>query len=96
MRVVRARDMRSFGRKGQGIMPFTSLVGTLFLRTVERAEKIYQAMLSRGFRGRLHAIRPFDFRAADTIFLAVTVILLCLFRVFNIAGAAGRFSSGLF
>ncbi|MHB8881113.1 MAG: cobalt ECF transporter T component CbiQ [Thermodesulfovibrionales bacterium] len=96
MRVVRARDMRTFGEKGQGITPFTSLVGTLFLRTVERAEKIYQAMLSRGFSGRLHAVRPYHFRAADTIFLAAAVILLCLFRMYNVVGMAGRLSSGLF
>jgi len=96
MRVVRGRDMRSFGRKGQGITPFASLVGTLFLRTVERAEKIYQAMLSRGFSGRLHAARPYNFRAADTIFLCVVVVLLCLFRIYNIGGLAGLLFSGIF
>lgn len=96
MRVVRARDMRSFGKKGRGIMPFTSLVGTLFLRTIERAEKVYQAMLSRGFSGRLHSMRPYHFRTADAVFLCVTVILLCLFRLYNITWAAGRLSSGLF
>ncbi|TAN39723.1 MAG: cobalt ECF transporter T component CbiQ [Nitrospirae bacterium] len=96
MRVVRARDMRSFGKKGRGITPFTSLVGTLFLRTVERAEKVYQAMLSRGFGGRLHAVKPYHFRAADAFFLAAAAVLLCLFRMYNVVGMAGRLSSGIF
>src|SRR4030065_1640779 len=59
MKVVRARDMRSFGNRGKGMKAFTGIIGTLFLRTVERAERIYQAMLSRGFSGALHATKPY-------------------------------------
>ena len=51
MRIIRARDMRSFGRRGTGMKVFMRLIGTLFIRTVNRAERIYYAMLSRGFQG---------------------------------------------
>jgi cobalt/nickel transport system permease protein len=53
MRIARARDIRSFGRRGSGVAVFVRLVGVLFLRTVDRAERIYCAMLSRGFQGDL-------------------------------------------
>jgi cobalt/nickel transport system permease protein len=96
MRLVRARDMRSFGNKGRGIGVFVSLIGTLFLRTVERAERIYQAMLSRGFTGRLHSVRSCRFSQADAAFLCVTAVLLYLFRVHDVVGAAGRLSMGIF
>lgn len=96
MKVARARDMRSFGNKGKGMKAFISLAGTLFLRTIERAERIYQAMLSRGFTGKLHASRPYCFSGVDAGFLAATITALYLFRVHDVVGAVGRFSVGLF
>ena len=69
MRVVRARDMRSFGTRGAGVGVFVRIVGTLFLRTVERAERIYGAMLARGFRGDVPSMRREAFRPADAFFV---------------------------
>ncbi len=92
MKIVRARDMRSFGNKGQGMKVFISLLGTLFLKTIERAERIYQAMLSRGFNGSLRTMRPWGFTYADLIFLSATITLLYLFRVHDVVGALGRIS----
>ena len=57
MRIVRARDMRSFGARGTGIKVFVRIIGILFLRTVERAERIYSAMLSRGFQGDIPTLK---------------------------------------
>jgi cobalt/nickel transport system permease protein len=96
MRVVRARDMRSFGKRGRGVKTFVPIAGTLFLRTVERAERIYQAMLSRGFIGRIHVLNPRGFRAVDAVFLALVITVLYLFRMHDIVGTVGRFSAGIF
>jgi cobalt/nickel transport system permease protein len=96
MKVMRARDMRSFAKKGRGITAFTSIIGSLFLRTVERAERIYQAMLARGFTGTLHAMRPYCFKRADATFLAIIFGVLYLFRMHDIVGIVGRFSSRMF
>ena len=96
MKVVRARDMRSFGKRGKEIKAFTGIVGTLFLRTVERAERIYMAMLSRGFSGTLHTIKPYGLNSADAIFLAITLTVLYLFRVHDVVGAMGRLSIRVF
>jgi cobalt/nickel transport system permease protein len=95
MKVVRARDMRSFGSRGQGITAFAGIVGTLFLRTVERAERIYQAMLSRGFSGALPSIKPWRLTPADALFLVGTVAVLYVFRVHDVVGAVGRLSTGV-
>jgi cobalt/nickel transport system permease protein len=96
MRLVRARDMRSFGNKGKGLRAFIHLAGTLFLRTVERAERTYQAMLSRGFAGRLHSVRSYRFSAADAAFLCSTAAVLYLFRAHDVVGAIGRLSMRVF
>jgi cobalt/nickel transport system permease protein len=96
MRIVRARDVRSFGRRGRGIKTFIHLAGTLFLRTVERAEQIYKAMLSRGFTGTLHSVRSYRFSGADAAFLCSTAAVLYLFRAYDLVGAVGRLSMKVF
>jgi cobalt/nickel transport system permease protein len=86
MRVVRAREMRSFGKQGKDIRSFSSIVGSLLARTIERAEKIYQAMLSRGFTGSMHSVREASFGRTDALFLAATAVFLYLFRMHDMTG----------
>jgi cobalt/nickel transport system permease protein len=96
MRLVRARDMRSFGKKGRGIRVFAHLTGTLFLRTVERAERIYQAMLSRGFSGTMPAMTGYRFSGIDAAFVVANLAVLYFFRTHDVVGALGRFSMRIF
>lgn len=96
MRIMRARDMRSFGNKGKGMKSYINLIGTLFLRTVEKAERIYQAMLSRGFTGSLHSMKHYRLSAADAAFLSLTVTMLYLLRAYDLTGFVGKLSMGAF
>jgi len=68
-RLIRARDARSAelsDRRGPSIAWRARIagrmIGTLFLRTYERSERIYLAMVSRGFAGE---IRTLSSRASD-------------------------------
>ncbi len=54
--LMRARDARSFGRKGYPLRVWGTLVGQLLIRSVERAERIGLAMYARGFTGDLPAM----------------------------------------
>ncbi len=90
MRMVRARDMRSFGRRGGDIRIFIRLVGALFLRTIERAERIYFAMLSRGFRGDMPSLKRLHIAGADFTFAAFMIAFLFIFRFFPITEELGR------
>lgn len=64
-RMLRAREVRAAegaaGKSGRSIAWRAAvtgqMVGTLFLRSYERSERIYVAMLSRGFDGELRALR---------------------------------------
>ena len=80
MRMIRAREARSFGKRGKEIKNFIRLISVLLVRSVERAERIYQAMLSRGFRGEIRVLRKHTIRFYDILF---SVISLCLFYVFR-------------
>ncbi|MBU4320656.1 MAG: cobalt ECF transporter T component CbiQ [Thermodesulfovibrionales bacterium] len=91
MRIVRARDLRSFGSRGTDIKVFVRLIGILFVRTVERAERIYNAMLSRGFRGHIPSMRQLRFTISDAIFVFLTIAFLSALRFFNITEMIGRF-----
>ena len=94
-RVVRARDMRTFGRRGTGVRVFVRIVGTLFVRTVERAERIHGAMLARGFRGELHTTRAESLRAADAAFVLASAAFFACCRLVPVPEALGRLVKGL-
>lgn len=53
IRVLRAHSVRSQNGKGLRFIVWGSLIGQLLFRTIDRAERIYQAMLCRGFSGSL-------------------------------------------
>jgi cobalt/nickel transport system permease protein len=96
LRTVRAREMRSFGGKGQGMGVFISLIGTLFVRTVERAERIHQAMLSRGFSGTIPFLRREGFRRVDFVALAFAAAALGIFRTCDLVTFIGRQAERIF
>jgi cobalt/nickel transport system permease protein len=95
MRIIRARDMRSFGMRGTGMKVFARLVGILFLRTVDRAERIYDAMLSRGFQGDIPTLKRSRMAAADLVFMAAVFAFLGMFRFFPVTERIGRVAQGV-
>jgi len=94
MRVVRARDLRSFGRKGHGMETFVNITGTLFIKTVERSERIYQAMLSRGFDGKIKTTKRYRIAMADALFFMTTASSCFLLRKYNLALLLGSLITG--
>ncbi len=96
MRIIRARDMRSFGTRGTGMKVFARIVGILFLRTVDRAERIYYAMLSRGFHGDIPSLKRSRMVRSDLAFLSLMLVFLGGFRFFPITEGIGRVVQELF
>jgi len=86
MRMVRAKELRSFGKKGTELKHFASLIGTLLIKTIERAERVYHAMLSRGFKGNMpYSRRKNKITVTDTVFTLASLLLLYFFRFHNIS-----------
>ena len=78
MRMKQARDSRSFGggRLWQ-IRTIGSMVGTLFIRSYERGERVYAAMVARGFDGQIRTLNRLSFEPADTYFgIAFSLVLV--------------------
>ncbi|OGW36581.1 MAG: cobalt ECF transporter T component CbiQ [Nitrospirae bacterium RBG_13_39_12] len=90
LRMVRAREARSFGKKGKEMKTFIRLVSVLLIKSVERAERIYQAMLSRGFRGEIKVLKIHSLRLQDVLFAIFSVIIFYAFRNFDIVSLIGE------
>ncbi len=91
-RLVRARLARS----GQGEQPGTKtggslswrarvtggMAGSLFMRAFERSDRIYMAMLSRGYDGEAHSLPLPDIRTTQWVILAAGLGTLALLLAF--------------
>ncbi len=85
LRLLRAREARSARLRpdaGGGSLRWRAQVagnmaGQLFLRSYERSDRVYNAMLARGYQGELLTMHPHTLRKADWAFgLGVAVFLL--------------------
>jgi cobalt/nickel transport system permease protein len=89
-RMTRARALRSFGEKGLGMGTYSSMIGHLLLRTMDRAQRIHLAMLCRGFDGEIHYVRSSKIRLSDVIFCAGWSGFFILFRLYNFPAWLGK------
>lgn len=94
-RAARARELRTFGKKGRGIASYVPLIGHLLLRTWLRAERIHMAMLARGFNGVFHTRDESRFGSAELLFLLGWSALFITLRFNNGAQLLGSLVTGL-
>jgi cobalt/nickel transport system permease protein len=87
-RLVRARELRAFGRP-LGLAGFGTLAGHLLIRTWQRAERVYMAMLARGFTGAFPAQRSQRFGGSDWLFVAVCLGLFAALRFGDLPARLG-------
>ncbi len=83
-RLKRAMKIRSF-KPGTDLHTYKSyayLVGMLIVSSYERAQRIYSAMICRGFTGRFPVIDHFSLRKSDIIFgLLMSVVTLVMIYI---------------
>lgn len=85
-RILRAREARSAGLpgiKGGGSLAWRikttgSMAGQLFLRSYERSDRIYQAMISRGYTGHIRTLNPHHLRRSDWLAFLFSFLLLLI------------------
>ena len=69
MRMYRAWCGRYFGGEyKRQVKIFGNIIGVLFIRTYERAERIYQNMTARGFNGKIRTLNRLKFTFIDILF----------------------------
>ncbi len=88
MRLLRARQARSAtvtGYRSGGNVVWRARVsgniaGQLFLRSYERSDRIYNAMLARGYGGQLRTLTPHIMKSSDWLFAALSIIIILLLQ----------------
>lgn len=96
LKTVQAYNLRSFKVDGIHFKAWGSLLGQLLLRTMARAQRIYQAMLCRGFDGKIPLRTATNWTKQDQLYLAswLTFFLFC--RFINIPQMLGKLLTGGF
>jgi len=85
MRMRQARDSRNFGGSRLWQMrTIGNMIGTLFIRSYERGERVYAAMLARGFDGQSRTLDRLNFRPTDACFGIAFSLVLILTGVANL------------
>jgi len=77
-RLARSATVRGF-RPSTSIHTYRTyayLIGMLFVRAQARAERVYMAMLCRGFSGKFHSLQEFSFSRKDGFWAGCTTIAL--------------------
>jgi cobalt/nickel transport system permease protein len=96
MRLQTARAARSVGT-GRTVLwrarVLGGMIGSLFIRSYERSERIYAAMLARGFAGEVRTLTRLTWRAGDTraglVWVAVLAAIAVLGRMAFLLPAGG-------
>ena len=89
LRLLRARQARSAavaGKNPGGSVMWRAriaghMAGQLFLRSYERSDRIYNAMLSRGYKGELMTIHPHHFHASDRWIGAASILGFIIMQI---------------
>jgi len=88
-RLIRARESRSAAsagnRAGRGVLwrakVAGNMAGQLFLRSYERSDRIYNAMLSRGYSGHLYTLNPHEMKPGDYYVTAFAIAAIFIVQV---------------
>lgn len=75
---IRGRRSRSLVWQGRVA---GSMVGNLFLRSLERSERVYAAMLSRGYDGQIRTLRRFHMGLSDWIAVTLIMVLVAAMQI---------------
>ena len=89
LRMMRAREARSATREGKGggsiiwrARVTGNMAGSLFLRGYERSQRIYDAMLARGYDGEIRSLPLAPLRGSEWLTLGAGLAMLAGLTVF--------------
>lgn len=78
-RMALAREARTTGKESriQILKSLGKIISTLFIRAFERGERVYLAMLARGYTGRVRSLVTMKWDKNDQIY-TVIIALICI------------------
>lgn len=89
-RIWNAYMVRAPGQKGIRFTVWGSLAGQMLLRTMDRAQRVYEAMKLRGFAGEYHSGGVRAFSRGDVAYLLSWIIFFIIVRSYNLPAIIGQ------
>ena len=83
LRMKRSVEIRSSHARALGLRVYGQLIGHLLLRAMDRAQRIYRAMVARGFDGEIRMIQPATPGWSEAAFVAGWTVFFLAARVWN-------------
>lgn len=75
--------LRSVGKNKSKYTSLSGIGGTLFIKSKEMSEDMYNAMECRGFTGEYHVFNNFKFTIADFIYITINAGIIFVFLYFG-------------
>ncbi|MCH5274588.1 MAG: cobalt ECF transporter T component CbiQ [Lachnospiraceae bacterium] len=95
-RITQAYSLRAPGQKGVQFKVWGSLTGQLLLRSMDRANNVYENMLLRGYQGDfMHMRERIAFRWHDMIYFLFWASMILLFRMYPVMWIIGNLIGGM-
>ncbi len=84
-----AYSLRAPGQRGIHFSAWGSFLGQLLLRSMDRAQSLYESMLLRGYRGGFHYAETRPIARKDWLFLGLSAASFAFFRLVPVAQILG-------
>jgi cobalt/nickel transport system permease protein len=65
---------------------YAYLVGMLIVKSFDRSQRIYNAMLCRGFKGKFPIVSHFNIRGKDVLFGCLMIIITIVIGIISVSG----------
>lgn len=88
--MMNAYTLRAPGQKGVHISAWGSFLGQLLLRSMDRAQELYQSMQMRGFHGEFYYADVEPLRCRDTAYAVFWTAVFLIFRLCNLSEIIGN------
>ncbi len=89
-RMLQAYKVRAPRQKGIHIKTWGAFVGQLFLRTIDRADIVYDSMLLRGYTGGFVGAAPVFSWKSSILYVVIWVGVLVSFRLYPVFSMIGK------
>jgi len=77
-RMVLAKESRIVKRESRlrAMKSLSNMMGILFIRSYERGERVYLAMIARGYKGSIRTLSKMGIKSGDLVFV-FTIVAIC-------------------
>lgn len=90
-----AYKLRAPNQKGINFNAWGSFIGHILIRSFDKAQRVYSAMILRGFNGEYNTGKTIKFLFKDFLYVVIWIIIFLIIKFLNIPLLIGRIMIGV-